>query len=281
MKKDLFRIGTCSWKYPSWEKIVYSKAQGINYLAEYALKYNTVEVDQWFYRLPDRSTVEGYVESVPESFTFAVKAPSQITLTHLRNRKKGMPLAFNPDFLSIQVFNDFFSRLEAMHGRIETIMFEFEYLNKSKMSSPEDFFHHLEKFMKNLPNGFSFSFEPRNPQFLSKEYFTLLNRKEMHHVFSEKIFMPPVTEVYSRFRDSITDRSYVRLLGGDRKKIEEQTQNQWNRIAEPKDRELKGIADMASDLINRRIRTVFYVNNHFEGSAPLTIETIEQLLQRR
>ena len=30
------RIGTCSWKYPSWEGLVYSKATGINYLEEYA-----------------------------------------------------------------------------------------------------------------------------------------------------------------------------------------------------------------------------------------------------
>lgn len=30
------RIGTCSWKYPSWEGLVYSVAKDINYLEEYA-----------------------------------------------------------------------------------------------------------------------------------------------------------------------------------------------------------------------------------------------------
>ena len=42
------RIGACSWKYPSWQGLVYSAAQGIDYLQEYAARYDTVEVDQWF-----------------------------------------------------------------------------------------------------------------------------------------------------------------------------------------------------------------------------------------
>lgn len=278
MTGDLFKVGTCSWKYPSWEGLVYSRPEEINYLSEYALKYNTVEIDQYFYRLPDRSTVLEYRSSVPDSFSFAVKAPNQITLTHLRNRKKGMPLAENPDFLSLEVFNDFYTRLEGIHGQIETIMFEFEYLNKSKMSSPEAFYSSLEGFISKLPKGVPLSFEPRNPQFLKEEYFDLLNRFGMYHVFSEKIYMPPVVETYQRFRESIDGRSIVRLLGGDRKKIEETAGNRWDRIVEPKDDALQHLAEMASDLINRRIKTVFYVNNHFEGSAPLTIKKLQKLM---
>src|SRR6056297_1251867 len=37
-KEDMpsLRIGTCSWKYPSWEGLVYSAPKDINYLEEYA-----------------------------------------------------------------------------------------------------------------------------------------------------------------------------------------------------------------------------------------------------
>jgi uncharacterized protein YecE (DUF72 family) len=45
------RLGTCSWKYPSWAGLVYSAPRGINYLEEYARRYDTVEVDQWFWSL--------------------------------------------------------------------------------------------------------------------------------------------------------------------------------------------------------------------------------------
>ena len=52
----MLRIGTCSWKYPSWKGLVYSRATGIDYLSEYATRYNTVEVDQWFWALPEPTT---------------------------------------------------------------------------------------------------------------------------------------------------------------------------------------------------------------------------------
>ena len=40
------RIGTCSWKYDSWQGMVYSQPKPPNYLAEYAARYRTVEIDR-------------------------------------------------------------------------------------------------------------------------------------------------------------------------------------------------------------------------------------------
>lgn len=76
-----FRIGTCSWKYDSWRGLVYSDKPRINYLGEYAKKYDCVEVDQWSWSLfgpdkvalPKSTTVQEYALSVPENFRFAVK----------------------------------------------------------------------------------------------------------------------------------------------------------------------------------------------------------------
>ena len=45
------KIGTCSWKYDSWKGIVYPEFGDFNYLEEYSKKYNTVEIDQWFWSL--------------------------------------------------------------------------------------------------------------------------------------------------------------------------------------------------------------------------------------
>lgn len=46
MQANLLKIGTCSWKYPSWQGLVYSPDVGDNDLAEYARQYETVEIDQ-------------------------------------------------------------------------------------------------------------------------------------------------------------------------------------------------------------------------------------------
>ena len=86
-------VGTCSWNYPEWQEIgIYSQKQNkhYDYLPEYAEHFNTAEVDQWFWsleapdsvRLPRVEDVEAYANLTPENFTFSVKAPNAVTLTH-------------------------------------------------------------------------------------------------------------------------------------------------------------------------------------------------------
>jgi len=50
MKKK-FNIGTSSWKYDSWQGLIYPEKRPFNYLEEYSKHYNCVEVDQWFWSL--------------------------------------------------------------------------------------------------------------------------------------------------------------------------------------------------------------------------------------
>ena len=106
----LLKIGTCSWKYPSWKGIIYSKDVG-DYLNEYARHYNTVEIDQWFWSLfpgnnitlPRPEIVAGYVNAVPDDFQFSIKVPNAITLTHHYRKDKKEALKQNPFFLSSDV----------------------------------------------------------------------------------------------------------------------------------------------------------------------------------
>ena len=43
-------IGTCSWKFDAWKGLVYS-GPASGYLAEYALMFGCVEIDQWYWSL--------------------------------------------------------------------------------------------------------------------------------------------------------------------------------------------------------------------------------------
>ena len=47
----MLRLGSCSWKYESWVGLVYSNSKSKNYLYEYSKKFDTVEIDQWFWSL--------------------------------------------------------------------------------------------------------------------------------------------------------------------------------------------------------------------------------------
>jgi hypothetical protein len=45
------RIGTCSWKYDSWRGLVYPEKGAFDFLKEYSRRFDTVEIDQWFWSL--------------------------------------------------------------------------------------------------------------------------------------------------------------------------------------------------------------------------------------
>jgi uncharacterized protein YecE (DUF72 family) len=75
-------IGCSGWVYPHWRELFYPR--GVpqrSWLAYYAERFGTVEVNNTFYRLPSDSAVEGWVEQSPEGFVFAVKASRYLTHT--------------------------------------------------------------------------------------------------------------------------------------------------------------------------------------------------------
>ena len=77
------RIGCSGWNYPHWRERVYPK--GVpqrRWLEHYATLFDTVEINTTFYRLPNLSAVQGWVEQSPPGFLFAVK--SSRYLTHIR-----------------------------------------------------------------------------------------------------------------------------------------------------------------------------------------------------
>jgi hypothetical protein len=91
----------------------YSRASGIDYLAEYATRYNTVEVDQWFWAMPEPATAAQYASVTPADFRFTVKLPNMLTLTHLYPTKAEPALRPNPQFLPVPLFQDVLARLPA------------------------------------------------------------------------------------------------------------------------------------------------------------------------
>ena len=283
----MIRIGTCSWKYDSWKGIVYSDSRSKNYLKEYSQKFNTVEIDQWFWSLflpakfilPQKNIVEEYAKSVPDDFLFTIKIPNSITLTHFYNDVKEDPLRTNPFFLSVEIFNEFLDTIEPIVKKTGCLIFQLEYLNKQKMNSLSDFQFKFSEFQKKLGNKVPpIGIEIRNPNYLNEKYFEFLSNQNLFHVFLEGYYMPPITEIYSQFKKHIKNLAVIRLHGPDRKGIEKIANDNWNQIYINRDSEIKSIVEMIKELQTNEVDLFVNVNNHFEGSAPLTIEKIKKLL---
>lgn len=86
-------------------------------LNEYAQHFPTVEVDTFFYALPQMSTIQGWLAQVPENFQFIIKANQGMTL-HRRGQEKG-ELA--------QLFAKYRRTIAPLiaSGQLKTILFQF------------------------------------------------------------------------------------------------------------------------------------------------------------
>ena len=68
-------------------------------------------------------------------------------------------------------------------------------------------------------------------------------------------------------------------MGPDRTAIEKKSGNKWDTIVDPKDSELIDIAAVIKELEERKIDVYLNINNHYEGSAPLTIKKVQEMLK--
>ena len=80
-------IGCSGWQYKHWRGDFYPADLPLkDWLAYYAGQFDTVEINNSFYRLPEAETFAGWRDSVPRGFVYAVKASR--FLTHMKKLKE-------------------------------------------------------------------------------------------------------------------------------------------------------------------------------------------------
>jgi len=79
-------IGTSGWHYDHWEDPFYPRGlPDGGFLEYYAGYFGTAEINNSFYRLPQKETFGRWRDAVPENFVFSVKASRY--LTHMKKLK--------------------------------------------------------------------------------------------------------------------------------------------------------------------------------------------------
>lgn len=116
-------------------------------LNEYAQHFPTVEVDTFFYALPQVTTIQNWLASVPPSFQFIIKANQKMTL-HQRNQERGaLALVF-------QQYRRTIAPLIAA-GQLKTILFQFPpYFDATVRDF--DYLRLVRTWMGNLPIAVEF-----------------------------------------------------------------------------------------------------------------------------
>jgi uncharacterized protein YecE (DUF72 family) len=73
-------VGASGWQYSSWRGPFYPpEIPQARWLEYYAETFRTVEVNNTFYRLPNRSTFASWAERTPDDFVVTIKASRYLT----------------------------------------------------------------------------------------------------------------------------------------------------------------------------------------------------------
>jgi len=150
-------LGTSGWQYKDWRGRFYpDKLPQKQWLEHYAEEFCTVEVNNAFYRLPERTTFEQWRRRTPENFCFAVKMSRY--LTHIKRLKE-------PE----EPIQRFFSRADALGPKLGPVLFQLPPTLKCDTGL-------LDAALGLVPKGVRVAVEPRHESWWVDETRRVLER---------------------------------------------------------------------------------------------------------
>ncbi len=151
------RIGTSGWHYDHWKGVFFPRGlDPKDRLLFYSRSFDTVEINNSFYRLPSEAAVLGWRETVPMGFLFAVKGSRLIT--HMKKLKD----AAGP-------LRTFMERMSVLGDKLGPILFQLPPGWRVNLAR-------LREFLSLLPTGYKYAFEFRDPSWFDPGVYRELER---------------------------------------------------------------------------------------------------------
>ncbi|WP_234567797.1 DUF72 domain-containing protein [Rhodohalobacter sp. 614A] len=151
-------IGTSGWNYDHWSGPFYpEELPKDKWLEHYQGQFETVEVNNTFYNLPNPETVENWKNTVPDHFKFSAKASRYIT--HMKKLKEPQESLDN----MLNVF-------EAFGEKLGPVLFQLP----PNWNFNEE---RLRNFTELLPDDVKTVFEFRDESWINDATFNILREK--------------------------------------------------------------------------------------------------------
>ena len=179
------RIGCSGWQYRHWRGDFYpAELPQSAWLDHYARRFDTVEINNTFYRLPEAPTFAAWARRAPPGFVYAVKASRY--LTHMKKLKD-----------PAEPLKRFFTRARRLEHAFGPVLYQLPPRWPVNLDR-------LETFLKALPRTRRHAMEFRDRSWYSDPVFALLERykvtlclHDMSGSASGKLVIGPF--VYVRF----------------------------------------------------------------------------------
>jgi len=184
---DTVHIGTSGWHYDHWKGLFYPDAISTEeMLPYYTAHFHSVEVNNSFYQLPKKATLERWKKTVPRNFIFALKASRYIT--HMKKLKD--PAQGVPSLLEIA---------SVMEEKVGPILFQLPPRWRINLKR-------LDAFLQFLSRDFRYAFEFRDPSWFNDSTYEMLAKKDAAFcIYNLAGRLSP--------KEVTTDFVYVRLHG--------------------------------------------------------------------
>jgi len=168
-KKARVYIGCSGFVYSHWREVFYP--EGVpqrKWLEYYTEKFNTVELNVTFYRLPKESNFESWRKRTPEGFIFVVKGSKLIT--HQKMLKE-----------VDSVLEELVGRASLLKEKLGPILWQLKPSFKLDLERLKDFVFLIREKYPELRCAFEF----RNSTWFTDEVYQLLKEAEMTFCFAD------------------------------------------------------------------------------------------------
>ncbi|MGA3110561.1 MAG: DUF72 domain-containing protein [Candidatus Bathyarchaeia archaeon] len=241
-------LGTIGWSYNFWKGSFYpQKTPSKDFLTYYTTRFNTVEVDSTFYRIPTQQAVTNWKNQTTPNFKFSLKFPSAIThIKMLRDCERETSF--------------FLERTKLLSEKLGAMLLQF----------PPNFLVNrlpdLAAFLHKLPKTNRYVVEVRNKAWLNADFYSVLRNNNAALAWVDSPNMPLTMEVTSDFL-------YVRLEGNRKKvngtlgKIEADTQTS-----------LQVWAERLKPFVVGKREVFGYFGKYFSGFPPSDVDFLSKLL---
>lgn len=236
------RVGCSGWQYKHWRGDFYpADLPTTRWFQHYATRFDTVEINNTFYRLPEEETFARWAQNAPRGFLYAVKASR--FLTHMKKLK-------DPE----EPLERLFGRMRPLGRHLGPVLYQLP--PGWKLDKPR-----LEHFLQALPSGFEHVLEFREPSWYADDVSVLLERYRvgrcLHDMKGSATGMERVGPIaYVRFHGA--EGTYTGAYSPERL-------DRW--------------AGWLNEQRRRGIPIYAYFNNDVGGHAPRDAVTLRRLLE--
>ncbi len=257
-KTGTLHVGTSSWTFPDWRGVFYPpQTPADQQLSYYATQFNSVEANTSFYALPRPKTLLGWLESVPEQFTFSLKAPREIT-----HEKRLVSVE--------QVTAAYLDVLRSLGSAAARGLIQFP-ASFSRASDGRRLAAYVDSLATSA-QGIPLSVEVRAFDLMTTAFARFLLERGISFVVVERTGQPETFANWQTAAESTGNRSplHIRLIGNDRDPLPDD-----KLIRRPQEELLDKWAKRIADLLRSGTDVYCYVHNPFEGHAPETVRRLQ------